>query len=78
MRLNPCNRLCGYSDARRQAKTAIATSDCKGCRLPTTRMAPDCRLKLWDCSEVGNHHKRNRLRELASLLVHAPRHTIAK
>lgn len=40
--------------------------------LPTF-VASDCRLKLRGCSEVRNHHKRNRLRlwELASLLEHA-------
>lgn len=47
--------------------------------LPTF-VASDCRLKLRDCSEVRNHHKRNRLRlwELASLLVYAPKRTIVK
>ena len=39
--------------------------------LPTF-VASDCQLKLRGCSEVRNHHKRNRLRlwELASLLEH--------
>lgn len=78
---NQCDRplaIDSASTAMRDGEDSDSNFRLQG--LPT-RVAPDCRMKLRGCSErlvITNKRNRLRLWELASLLEHVPRPTIAK